>query len=115
MSRVALTAVRMRALPSATALALALLAAPGAPAAERALGGWPTLAGSGLFTLPGADTLRAGGVSVSLNIVGGPVGSAIAGPLIGWSLNAALWFAIACTAAAAIFPILVIPAADDAA
>lgn len=32
------------------------------------LAGWPTLAGSGLFTLPGADTLRAGGVSVSLNI-----------------------------------------------
>ena len=58
---------------------------------------------------------RAFAVSVSLNIVGGPVGSAIAGPLIGWSLNAALWVAIACTAAAAIFPILVIPAADDAA
>jgi len=56
---------------------------------------------------------RAFAVSVSLNIVGGPVGSAIAGPLIGWSLNGALWVAIACTAAAAIFPILVIPAGDE--
>ncbi len=52
-------------------------------------------------------------VSVSLNMVGGPIGSAIAGPLIGWSLNAALWIAVACTALAALFPILVIPARDE--
>ncbi len=52
-------------------------------------------------------------VSVSLNMVGGPIGSAIAGPLIGWSLNAALWIAVASTALAAVFPILVIPARDE--
>jgi predicted MFS family arabinose efflux permease len=52
-------------------------------------------------------------VSVSLNMLGGPIGSAIAGPLIGWSLNAALWVAVASVAAAALFPILVIPARDE--
>lgn len=52
-------------------------------------------------------------VSVSLNMLGGPVGSALAGPLVGWSLNGALWVAAATTAAAAVFPILVIPATDD--
>ncbi len=51
-------------------------------------------------------------VSVSLNMLGGPVGSALAGPLIGWSLNAALWFAAAAVAVGAIFPILVVPARD---
>ena len=51
-------------------------------------------------------------VSVSLNMIGGPVGSAIAGPLIGWSLDAALWTAVVAVAAAAIFPMLVIPARD---
>ena len=54
-------------------------------------------------------------VSVSLNMVGGPIGSAVAGPLIGWSLNAALWIAVAFTAAAALFPMLVIPARDEGA
>ena len=52
-------------------------------------------------------------VSVSLNMLGGPVGSALAGPLIGWSLNGAIWVAAACTAAAAIFPLLVIPSTDE--
>jgi predicted MFS family arabinose efflux permease len=52
-------------------------------------------------------------VSVSLNMLGGPVGSALAGPLIAWSLNGAVWIAAACMAAAALFPILVIPARDD--
>jgi len=55
---------------------------------------------------------RAFAVSVSLNMVGGPVGSAIAGPLIGWSLSAALWVAVGFIALAAIFPILVIPGRD---
>lgn len=49
-------------------------------------------------------------VSVSLNMVGGPVGSAIAGPLIGWSLDVALWVAVAVTLIAAIFPLVAIPA-----
>ena len=52
-------------------------------------------------------------VSVSLNMLGGPLGSAIAGPLIGWSLNGAIWVAAACTAAAALFPLLVIPAREE--
>ena len=52
-------------------------------------------------------------ISVSLNMLGGPVGSAIAGPLIAWSLNGTLWFAAAVTAASAIFPMVVIPARDD--
>jgi predicted MFS family arabinose efflux permease len=52
-------------------------------------------------------------VSVSLNMIGGPVGSAIAGPLIAWSLSGALWVAAVCTATAAVFPILVIPARDE--
>ncbi|HKW59082.1 MAG TPA: MFS transporter [Candidatus Dormibacteraeota bacterium] len=51
-------------------------------------------------------------VSVSLNMLGGPVGSAIAGPLVAWSLNAALWVAVASVAVAAVFPILFIPARD---
>jgi hypothetical protein len=52
---------------AAAVLAAALLRA--APAtAGAALAGWPTLAGSGLFTLPGADTLRGGGVALSVNI-----------------------------------------------
>jgi hypothetical protein len=46
------------------ALAGAVGAGPAA-AGDAALTGWPTPAGSGLFTLPGADTLRPGGVSVA--------------------------------------------------
>ena len=52
-------------------------------------------------------------VSVSLNMIGNPIGSAIAGPLIGWSLDAALWTAVAFTLLAAIFPLITIPAHDD--
>ena len=52
-------------------------------------------------------------VSVSLNMLGGPVGSAIAGPLIAWSLTGAVWVAVACTAVSAVFPILMIPARDE--
>jgi predicted MFS family arabinose efflux permease len=52
-------------------------------------------------------------VSVSLNMLGGPIGSAIAGPLVALSLNAALWAAVGMTAVAAILPILVIPARDE--
>ena len=52
-------------------------------------------------------------ISMSLNVAGAPVGSAIAGPLISWSLSGALWVAVASTAAAAIVPLLVIPAKDE--
>jgi len=51
-------------------------------------------------------------VSMALNMVGGPIGSAAAGPLIAWSLDAALWAAVAITLLAAIFPIVAIPAKD---
>lgn len=59
------------------------------------------------------DTGRFGrmfAVSMALNQVGQPVGSAIAGFLIAWSLTGALWFAVACVAVAALCPILLIPA-----
>ena len=53
---------------------------------------------------------RAFAVSMAANSVGGPIGSAIAGPLIGWSLNAALWAAFAAALIATAFPFLMIPA-----
>ncbi|TME53143.1 MAG: MFS transporter [Chloroflexi bacterium] len=52
-------------------------------------------------------------VSMSLNVVGGPFGSALAGPLIGWSLNGALWAAVGAMLIAAALPMLVIPARDE--
>lgn len=52
-------------------------------------------------------------VSMSFNQLGAPIGSAVAGPLIAWSLSGALWFAVAFVALAAIFPILVIPGRDE--
>jgi predicted MFS family arabinose efflux permease len=57
---------------------------------------------------------RAFAVSMSVNYIGSPIGSALAGPLIGWSLNAALWVAVAASLLAAFFPLLLIPAHDDA-
>jgi predicted MFS family arabinose efflux permease len=53
---------------------------------------------------------RAFAVSVSLNSAGSPIGSALAGTLIAWSLAGALWFAVAAMLVAALFPLLVIPA-----
>ncbi len=74
----------------------------------------------GLFTLRQRRTDpawfgRAFAVSMSLNSVGNPIGSALAGPLIAWSLNGALWTAVAACAIAAVLPMLFIPSADDAA
>lgn len=57
---------------------------------------------------------RAFAVSMSVNYIGSPIGSALAGPLIAWSLNAALWVAVAFSLIAALFPLLMIPARDDA-
>jgi MFS family permease len=73
----------------------------------------------GLFTLRQRRTDpawfgRAFAVSMSLNYAGTPIGSALAGPLIGWSLDAALWAAVIIGLAAAVFPMLTIPR-DDAA
>jgi predicted MFS family arabinose efflux permease len=72
----------------------------------------------GLFTLRQRRTDpawfgRAFAVSMSLNSVGNPIGSALAGPLIAWSLNLALWAAVAACALAAVLPMLLIPAGDD--
>jgi MFS family permease len=74
----------------------------------------------GLFTLRQRRTDpawfgRAFAVSMSLNYVGSPIGSALAGPLIGWALNAALWAAVAAALISALFPMLTIPASEDAA
>jgi MFS family permease len=55
---------------------------------------------------------RAFAVSMSVNWVGAPIGSALAGPLIAWSLNAALWAAVVAALVAAAFPLLAVPARD---
>ena len=49
-------------------------------------------------------------VSMALNMLGSPLGSAAAGPLIGQSLDAALWAAVAVSLLAAWLPIVTIPA-----
>ncbi len=72
----------------------------------------------GLFTLRQRRTDvawfgRAFAVSMSLNSLGNPIGSALAGPMIAWSLNGALWAAAAACLIAAVFPLLLIPARDD--
>ncbi len=71
----------------------------------------------GLFTLRQRRTDpawfgRAFAVSMSLNSVGNPIGSAVAGPLIGWSLDAALWVAVA-AALLSVLPVLLIPVTDE--
>jgi len=71
----------------------------------------------GLFTLRQRRTDpswfgRAFAISMSLNSLGNPIGSAFAGPLIVTSLNLALWVAVAVSAVAAVVPFLTIPAHD---
>lgn len=51
-------------------------------------------------------------VSVSLNMLGSPIGAAIAGPLVARSLDVALWAAVVFTLLAAVFPLVTIPATD---
>jgi predicted MFS family arabinose efflux permease len=51
-------------------------------------------------------------VSMSLNVAGTPVGAAVAGPLIAWSLTGALWAAVAISLAAALL-VFVIPGRDE--
>lgn len=73
----------------------------------------------GLFTLRQRRTDpawfgRAFAVSMSLNYIGTPIGSAIAGPLIGWSLNASLWAAVAISLVSAVLLFLYVPEHDDA-
>jgi len=56
---------------------------------------------------------RAFAVSMSVNWVGQPVGSALAGPLIGWSLNGALWVAVAISLVSAFLPLVAVPPSRD--
>jgi MFS family permease len=57
---------------------------------------------------------RAFAVSMSLNVAGTPVGAALAGPLIAWSLAGAFWAAVAVTLVGAVLTLLVIPGDDRA-
>jgi MFS family permease len=56
---------------------------------------------------------RAFAVSMSLNFVGVPVGSALAGRLVGWSLDGTLLLAAACCVVAGVMPLLAIPRTGD--
>lgn len=72
----------------------------------------------GLFTLRQRRTDpawfgRAFAVSMALNSVGNPIGSALAGPLIGWSLNAALLVAVAVTLLSTVFLVAIPAEAKD--
>jgi hypothetical protein len=51
---------------------------------------------------------------MALNQLGSPIGSAISGPLIAWSLSGALWVAVALVAVAAVMPLALIPAREEA-
>jgi predicted MFS family arabinose efflux permease len=53
---------------------------------------------------------RAFAISMSVNWIGTPIGSAFAGPVIAWSLDAALWAAAAVALLSAVFPVVAIPA-----
>jgi hypothetical protein len=50
---------------------------------------------------------------MSVNWLGTPIGSAVAGPVIAWSLDVALWAAAAIALTSAVFPMLAVPARDD--
>src|SRR6266704_1845291 len=74
----------------------------------------------GLFTLRQRRTNpawfgRAFAVSMALNSLGNPIGSALAGPLVAWSVNGALWTAVAACLVAAVLPLITIPARDETA
>lgn len=58
---------------------------------------------------------RAFAVSMSFNYAGTPIGSAIAGPLIGWSLSGTLWVVVALTAVTTVLPLIAIPAREPVA
>jgi predicted MFS family arabinose efflux permease len=52
---------------------------------------------------------RAFAISMSVNWIGTPVGSALAGPVVAWSLDAALWAAALIALLSALLPVLAIP------
>ena len=71
-----------------------------------------------LFTLRQRRTdpawyARAFSVSMSLNYTGNPIGSALAGPLIGWSLAGALWITVLIAVLSIPLPFLTIPADEE--
>ena len=53
-------------------------------------------------------------ISMALNQLGNPIGAALSGPLIAWSLTGALWVAVGFVALASLVPLVVIPAEDEA-
>jgi predicted MFS family arabinose efflux permease len=55
---------------------------------------------------------RAFAVSMAVNYAGSPIGSGLAGPLVAWSLDAALWFAVIISLVVAVFPLVLVPARD---
>ena len=72
----------------------------------------------GLFTLRQRRTDpawfgRAFAISMSVNWIGTPIGSALAGPVIAWSLDAALWLAVAVALVSAVFPLTAVPGSDE--
>ncbi len=50
---------------------------------------------------------------MSVNWMGTPIGSALAGPVIAWSLDAALWAAVVIALVSAVFPLVAVPARDE--
>ena len=56
---------------------------------------------------------RAFAVSMSLNFSGVPIGSALAGPLVGWSLSGTIYLAAALVVVAGVMPLLLIPPTGD--
>jgi MFS family permease len=58
---------------------------------------------------------RAFAVSMSLNYAGAPIGSALAGPLIGWSLTGTLWLMVGLVTLTSVLPLVLIPARESTA
>jgi hypothetical protein len=56
---------------------------------------------------------RAFAVSMMLNYAGVPIGSALAGPLIAWSLDGSFYVTIAVVVLAGILPLFLIPQNDS--
>lgn len=108
---------------SLLAMALAMALLPGASSVvvvAVALIGFAVVEGPfdiGFLTLrqrrtdPGAFG-RMFAISMAFNQLGNPIGAALSGPLIAWSLSGALWVAAALVALSALIPLVVIPAAS---
>jgi MFS family permease len=100
-------ALAMAILPFASSVALVAVAVIGVGIANGPFD-------IGMFTLRQRRTDpawfgRAFAVSMSLNFAGMPVGAALAGPLVGWSINVAFGAAAAVALVSAVFPLWMIP------